>query len=95
MHLYCTMQKVLITFEHFDLEKAMQDATCFDSVTICDGNSLNNASRVLTYCGSTEPPEFLASSNVALVLFYTDSTNAFSGFTATYSSKELRSPITS
>ena len=83
------IQKVLVTFEHFDLESAMQDSTCFDSVTVCDGSSLNNASRVFTYCGSTEPPEFLSSSNVALVLFHTDSTNVFTGFRASYSSKKL------
>jgi len=88
------LQKVLLTFEHFDIEPAMRDATCFDSVTVCDGSSLDNASRVLTYCGGGEPPEFLASSNAALVLFNTDKTNAFTGFIASYSAKHLPPDIT-
>jgi len=79
---------VLVTFEHFDLEPPMQDSTCFDSVTVCDGSSATNASRVFTYCGDGQPPQFLASSNVALVLFHTDSTNAFTGFLASYSAKK-------
>ena len=87
------LQKVLLTFEHFELESPMQDSTCFDSLTICDGSSPTNASRLLTYCGSTEPPEFLALSNVVLVIFRTDSTNAFTGFIASYSSKKLPLPI--
>jgi len=83
------LQNVLLTFEHFDLEPAMSDSTCFDSVTVCDGSSPSNASRLLTYCGSGGPPQFLATSNVAMVLFHSDSTNQFTGFLASYSSKKL------
>ena len=85
----CRVQKVLVTFEHFELEPAMADSTCFDSVTLCDGSSPLNATHLLTYCGTSQPPPFLASSNVVLVLFHTDSTNSFTGFLASYSSKKL------
>jgi len=46
--------------------------------------------QIGTFCGSTVPSEFVSTSNVLYVQFYTDSSISAAGFNATYTQQDCK-----
>ncbi len=65
-----------ISFTDFYLEGG--DDCEYDGVAIFDGWTLSGV-----YCGSNWPPRFKSTGDFALVIFYSDSSVVYSGFSAT------------
>ncbi|XP_041458355.1 cubilin-like [Lytechinus variegatus] len=70
-----------LTFNVFNLES--HSSCAYDYVEIYD-NVTPNVTLLGRYCGATPPPVMMSSSNQMTVLFVSDSSVAFEGFTASY-----------
>ncbi|XP_075684851.1 cubilin [Rhinoderma darwinii] len=79
-------KQINLTFSSFFLESS---GSCrYDFVKIFDGSSTNSDLQG-TFCGSEFPTQFVSSSNVLTVWFYSDSTVELAGFNATYVATDL------
>lgn len=73
---------VQLTFQSFHMEHSTDCA--LDSVTLYEG-TVNNGSKIQSYCGQNLPPTIQSASNVLSIKFVSDSSVSGEGFTAQYS----------
>lgn len=76
---------ILLTFTTFELE---DDSTCtFDSLTIYDGyvtSSDTARTAIGKYCGRNKPPIIRSNGNVLTIVFKTDDSLEYGGYSFTY-----------
>ncbi|KAI8483743.1 hypothetical protein Bbelb_385350 [Branchiostoma belcheri] len=73
---------VLLQFTQFDVEE--EYACDYDSVIVYDGDFLSSP-ELGKFCGSSLPPDIVASSNTMSVRFFSDGSVIAGGFSATFS----------
>ena len=84
------LQVIEFMFMSFTLES---DSSCsYDSLTIYDGASVNEASSLGPFCGYVEPQYMYTTRNTAILIFQSDGSQTRDGFQISFTAVEATTP---
>jgi len=86
------LQKVVLTFDSFQIEAPYLGSSCYDNVAIYDGCTAVKSAQIGVYCGTNTPSYILSIGSQLLITFDSDESISSQGFMATYSRKQA-SPL--